>query len=363
MDETRQAIEARAAELLARRESDRWSPSDEAELQAWLDASTAHRVAFLRVEAAWEAMGRLKALGAGLPRRTVPTPETLESIQPGTANVRPMEPAPVPLPPPAARRSYRAIAGIAASVVVAIGLALASYRALFAGERYATPVGAVASLPLADGSRMTLNSGSKVRVLFSERRRQVDLSQGEAFFEVAHDGQRPFVVHAGKQRIVAVGTQFSVRRTGDEVQVVVTEGRVRVDTGEGPGGTASVPDAARERIAPIVLSAGGVARARKDEVVVDERPVAEAEEILSWRSGYVFFRDTRLDEAVAEFNRYNTRQIVIGDPEVAAMTLTGKFRATNSDAFVNLLEQTYGVEVERTDARVVLSSLSHTLHE
>jgi transmembrane sensor len=255
------------------------------------------------------------------------------------------------------------VAGIAATILLAVGLLFGVYRTWFTGERYATAVGAVASLPLADGSRMTLNTDSKVRVVFSEQQRHVDLSQGEAFFEVAHDSRRPFVVQAGNQRIVAVGTQFSVRREGDGVQVVVTEGRVRVENNEPRQGEGADLAAIRPHTSRIMLSAGGVARTRKDAVDVQNHPLAEAEEILSWRSGYVFFRATRLDEAVAEFNRYNSRQIVIRDPGVAAMQLTGKFRATNTDAFVNLLERTYGIEVERTDASISLGLPAVAPHE
>jgi transmembrane sensor len=348
MESGRRAIEDRATELLRKRESDAWGAADEAELIRWKEASTANRVAFLRAEAAWEEMGRLKALGAGLPRRTVPTPEALDSIHLGSASETA---AALPV-----RRPNRAVIGIAASILAVAGLALASYGLWFTGDRYATPVGGVASLPLADGSRITLNTDSKVRVIFSGRQRQVDLSQGEAFFEVAPDGNRPFVVQAGDRRVVAVGTKFSVRREGDVLQVVVTEGHVRVDNGEtqrSDGAQAAAPD---QRAAPIMLSPGAVVRARNEDVVVENHPLAEAEEILSWRSGYVMFRETRLDAAVAEFNRYNARQILIRDASVAAMQLTGKFRATNSDAFVNLLQQTYGIEVERTEASIVLAA-------
>lgn len=362
MNRSSRELQERATELLLRRERDSWSKEDQAELDTWIGTSTENRVAFLRAEAAWESMGRLKALGAGLPRREVPSPEVLNSIQlgmPGELEAAAVQATALPAQPRRAfARAHRVGAGIAASLLVVLGVLIGSSRLWFTGERYVTAVGAVASLPLADGSRITLNTDSKVHVVFDEQQRHIDLSQGEAFFEVAHDAQRPFVVQAGKQRIVAVGTQFSVRREGDGVQVVVTEGRVRVENGEPKSGEGPQPAAtnARTRSAKVLLSAGGVAHTRQDDVVVQNHPLAEAEEFLSWRSGDVFFRETRLDEAVAEFNRYNQRQIVIRDPNVAAMLLTGKFRATNTDAFVNLLERTYGIEVVRTEASISLGS-------
>ncbi|HEX7115089.1 MAG TPA: FecR domain-containing protein [Steroidobacter sp.] len=354
MESSRREIEDRATELLQRRECGNWSREDEAELTRWLEESTANRVAFLRAEAAWEAMGRLKALGAGLLRRTVPTPEALEALQVGSVGERAARPA--------GSRYFRKV-GIAATILVAVGLALAGSVLWFTGERYATPIGGVASVPLADGSRITLNSDSRVRVLFSERERYISLVRGEVYFEVAPDSNRPFVVDAGDRRVVAVGTKFAVRRETDELRVVVTEGRVRVENAEVP--SVDEPKLATDQRNPsqLIASAGSVVRARQDEVIVNRHAPDEAEEILSWRNGYLSFRATPLKDAVAEFNRYNTRQIVIADENLAAMQLTGKFRATNNEAFVNLLQQTYGIEVMRTESRIVLSSPSATPHE
>jgi transmembrane sensor len=332
MESNRQHLEDRATEFLMKRESQGWSDADQTALTSWMQSSTAHRVAFLRAEAAWEQMGRLKAFGAGWPRSSVPTAAELQSIylrgEPHSAPTRRWP-----------RRTSRFI-GIAASLVVLAGAALGAYRVWLSGDRYATPVGGVATLPLEDGSRITLNTDSKVRVTFSERERHIDLSQGEAFFEVAADKDRPFVVQAGTRRVIAVGTKFSVRRERDDVQVVVTEGKVRVEDERLTSGS--------------TLAAGGSAKARDSDIVVQNRPVVEAEEMLSWRSGYVVFHETPLAEAVAEFNRYNPRQIVIRSAGVAAIPLTGKFRAVHNEAFVNLLEQAYQIQVERTPEAIVL---------
>jgi len=93
------------------------------------------------------------------------------------------------------------------------------------GTRYSTPVGEIASVPMRDGSKVTLNTDSQIRVTLTDSERRVDLKYGEAFFEVSKDPKRPFVVNAGGKRVIAVGTQFSVRRDANDIQVVVTEGR------------------------------------------------------------------------------------------------------------------------------------------
>ena len=132
MESSRQDTENRATELLLRRESEAWSPRDQEELVRWLEASTANRVAFLRAEAAWEEMGRLKALGAGLPPRTVPTPQSVDAIDMAAGSAEAVTPAP---------RPRRAIVGIAASIGALVAIAFASYSAWFTGERYAMPIG------------------------------------------------------------------------------------------------------------------------------------------------------------------------------------------------------------------------------
>lgn len=387
MENPRQHIEDRAADFLQRRESGTWGQAEQAELIAWLEASTAHRVAFLRTEAAWEEMGRLKAVAAGLPHRKVPTPEELSATHffaDRPSGISPPLSALAEMAGPARagglRFLGREIGGrffLAASVVFATSLALGSYQLWFTGDRYATPVGGIASVPLADGSYITLNTSSRVRVVLRDTERHVELSQGEAFFEVAHDKSRPFVVQAGSKRVIAVGTQFSVRRNADDLQVIVTEGTVRLESADSPlrvsadgsgtggrsGGGASVGSQSEglSRAVPatgtseVLASAGTIARMGKSGISVKQEQPAEAEEILSWRSGYVVFHETPLSEAVAEFNRYNARQIAIEDATVAPMQLTGKFRATNNDAFVNLLERTYPIHAQRTPSEIVLT--------
>lgn len=173
----------------------------------------------------------------------------------------------------------------------------------------------------------------------------MELQQGEAFFEVSKDPQHPFVVTAADQRIVVVGTKFSVRRDGHDVRVVVTEGKVRIEQERAESQTPS-----RE------LAAGSVARAIGGSVAIEARPLPDVEELLSWRFGYVVFHETSLADAVAEFNRYNTRKIIIEDPEVAALRVSGNFRATNVESFARLLEEGFPIVVERQRDRVMLSA-------
>ncbi len=347
--ETRE-IERIASEWLAHRISGNWSEDDSVRFAAWLNASTVHRVAFLRLELGWEETRRLKALAAGVRSETPPPP--------GQWNLSPFFGPIVP----AARRhpfSGRLRLTLAASVLLA-----ATWMGVWfiqpVGERYATPIGSIASVPMIDGSTVTLNTDSQIRVALTDVERRVDLKQGEAFFKVAKDPKRPFVVEAGGKRFVAVGTQFSVRRVGDTIRVVVTEGKVRVEDASlplrgssvGPPGSAS-PESLN---APIILSPGAIARVDKGGVLVQRKTLPEAEEELTWRAGVLVFRNETLADAIAEFNRYTTRKVVIADPAVAGLKIEGNFRLNNAPAFLELLEAGFPVRVIQEPDEIVLTS-------
>jgi transmembrane sensor len=380
-------IEEIASDWLIRRDSGEWSLPDDAALQQWLNLATANRVAFLRLELAWEDAARLKALGAGVQgdRPAAPgswnlTPffegeaedEARQALASAASEVPDVEcslskadlhdhvsQSGESVHAASSRTIVRqsksvffkkgSLIAAAASVVLAVGFAtLLTFGP--AGGRYATPVGGLASVPMADGSKVTLNTNSQIRIALTAHERSVELRQGEAFFEVSKDPQRPFVVRAGDKRVIAVGTKFSVRRDGDEIAVVVTEGKVRV--AEGPG-TSAFRDGGS---ADVFLTPGSIARMGESGVLVQRESLPDAEEMLSWRAGVLMFRNQTLADAVAEFNRYNARKLVIRDPAVASLKVEGNFRATSIDAFVRLLESGFPVHAEAQDDQIVLTA-------
>jgi transmembrane sensor len=332
-------IERAAAEWLARREAG-WSNAEQAQFEIWLDASIAHRVAWIRLETGWQRASRLKVLGAGLSQGQAPPPGTWSELYadaaPGSVS-SPVDLRGVVFQQRAQPRQPWAPRWFAVVAVLLVVVGVAGWWQFGGTERtsYVTAVGEMQTVTLDDGSVMQLSSGSRVEVVYSRRQRQLQLQRGEAYFEVARQLGRPFAVEAEGRRVVAVGTRFSVRRDSDDLRVAVTEGTVRLE------------DEARPAAAPTLLSAGTLAIASRDGVRVRPRSVNELEALLSWRQGLLVFRSTPLAEAVAEFNRYNTHKLVLDDPAITAIPVGGSFRWANTEAFVRVLEQGFELRAER----------------
>lgn len=367
MDSSTQ-IEHTAALWLAKRDAGEWSEADQAELDTWISASTAHRIAWLRLTAAWRQSDRLKVLGAGIPSGQVPARGTwvLSPYFASTAKAEEPSSASAVVPSHLSdqksagdlpdfcgirfisrverdkRHHWRGlVAGVAAVLALALTWGWRTYVPTEQGS-FTTEVGDLRTVQTSDGSQLTLSSNSRINIAFSHARRGLELTRGEAIFDVSKDPNRPFIVQAGTYRVVAVGTRFSVRWTNsDALRVVVTEGRVRLEPGDG--------------LAPAtLLLPGAVAVTNRGSVRVQQISLEAAKDLLQWRNGFLRFHDTPLAEAAAEFNRYNTRQLVIADPAVDAIRIGGNFRYSDTDAFVNVLEQVFAVRAERRDDRVLL---------
>lgn len=305
-------IEQAAAEWLVRREGAGWSDADQAAFDSWVGADTAHRIAVIRLETVWRKAGRLRA--SVLRGGEAPTPIAPAGDEP----VRVL------------RRRWLWPAAIAASLAL---ISVPLYQSVTTAETYATAVGGFQHFPLDDGSRVDLNTNSRLDVAYTKAVRRLDLERGEAFFKVAKNPGRPFVVRAGAYNVTAVGTAFTVRLRGDNIDVVVTEGRVRID----PPAAGGVP--AR----PIFAAAGQAASATGATLVVRPVSATAMDMALSWRDGLLIFEGRPLGDVAAEFNRYNRVQLVV-DPSATGVVVDGSFRATNVAGFLRLLEQGFGVE-------------------
>ena len=213
----------------------------------------------------------------------------------------------------------------------AIAQAPAAQRPSAAPTEYDTDVGERRAVRLADGTMVTLNTGTRLTIAFTDARRVVRLVRGQALFEVAHDRSRPFTVEAADRQITALGTVFEVRVDPGRVNVVLVEGRVMVDR---------TPEAARSfqsaRITPTMLRPGEEFSA---ELGAPQRIASvNVERQLLWRDGFVEFDDEPLGLAVAEINRYTSRPITLSGDGIAALHVSGLFRTGSPDQFVDAID-------------------------
>jgi transmembrane sensor len=228
------------------------------------------------------------------------------------------------------RPALRWVAGLAASVMLAA--CLGWWLMLARPEQFQTKLGEQHSVLLADGSRVTLNTASKIEVTLRADHRIVQLLQGEALFEVRHDAQRPFDVYAGSVVVRAVGTRFDIDRRPTRTAVTIVEGRVAM-IGAGSR-TGALP----------VLSA-------RDRVIVDGAGPGALEhdvnlaEITAWTQHQLVFHHRPLGEVADEFNRYNVGRIQIHSPSLRDQEVTGTFRSNDVASFVAVLAGTPGVHV------------------
>lgn len=308
-------IEEQAGRWVAR-EDRGLSPEEMAARDIWLDEATAHRLAYLRLRSGWARTERLAAF----------RPSAVEGGGESWL-VR-----------------HRALAAAAAILMV-----LAAASGFFLHNRpdptrtYTARGNARPILHLADGTRIQLNADTQVRTDVTRAQRTVMLEHGEAYFDVVHDAHRPFVVIAGNRRITDLGTKFSVRRDGDDVKVIVKEGRVRVDiVDNGPA------------VAPVYAVGGNVVVAKSDETLVANASAKELDDQLSWRTDMLEFHQETLAEAAAQFNRYNQRQIAV-EGAARDIRIGGSFRADNVDVFVLLVRNALGLKVREDEDKITIS--------
>lgn len=315
IDETTDDPRDLAAAWFARQRSGEMTAQDRQELRAWLDADPRRRAAYASVRQAWGGAAILRG-----------DPAVLEIREHWTRR----------------RRRALAMRAMAASLAVVI-LASAGWFSWWYSEQprplrddsFRTAVGERSTIELPDGSELILNTDTVVRTRRAEDRRLVFLEKGQAFFRVARDPERPFVVTAGGRTVTALGTAFAVRL--DEAggfEVTLVEGKVRVEA----------PLA--ERAAP---SAGKAVSFQATELTPGSQLVATTQEPwrvtaanitveTSWTRDILIFDDEPLSAVVAELNRYSDKKIVVAGAGIGDTPVSGTFRAGDVDSFVRTVE-------------------------
>jgi transmembrane sensor len=294
-------MQDQAIAWIARLRSDSAGDEDFAQFALWLSANPEHRRAVDAMLEMWDDLGAIRHL---------PLPATRAA--------------------PARRRW---IAGLAVAATVVMAVLLTPGTELLKDQQiYRTRTGEQLAVELADGSNININTNSQLQVALDRDARRVVLSQGEAFFKVASDPKRPFIVEAGNAEIRALGTAFNIYLHEDVTEVTVTEGVVRVTELNAP---LSRPPSTALLYADQSLmgSAGGLAAIEAANSSVD----------LAWRDGKIVADGMKLSELVLELSRYHHGKILIADPGIGQMTVSGVFRLDDPDTIIRALEQSLDI--------------------
>ncbi len=227
-----------------------------------------------------------------------------------------------------ATRTRRWWPALAASVLLALGSVIGWQQWPAWTSDYYTAVGQQQSLTLADGSRVTLNSASALSVAYSADERRVILERGEALFEPAADGQRPFVVQARAERLHSAAGAFSVRRDGDRLTVVVREGQVQF-TGEH---------------APVLLQADQRLQYQAGQPLLAQQSV-DAASLTAWQRGKLIFNGRPLGEVIGELERYQQGRILVSDDQLARLAISGVFDLNDPQGSLRTLQQRYPLQI------------------
>lgn len=266
----------------------------------------------------------------------------------------------------------RWLAGIAATLIASVALLyLASESELpgFSSKNtglYTTAKGQRDSVQLADGSRALLNTATRLSTNFSGQQREIRLEAGEAYFVVEPDPARPFVVHAGSGRITAVGTAFSVYRRNTDVEVVVAEGKVLIESGAGSPRAGKEKTASETELREVAVSANHprathiIAEPGQSitydnesiETVVTVAPAALSRKLL-WQQGMLAFENDPLHQVIAEFSRYTDTDIIIANPELRDIRVDGYFNADDIAGMLDSLRANFGIQVEYLNDRTI----------
>jgi len=295
------------------------SDADRAAFARWLADDPAHQAAWQRVQRLWLRLDDL-------------TPLLRRRRETGTGETLALPPAPQRLAM-RSRRAWMQGAAAAALVVAGGGYALVT-PGLFAGYRTRTAERQTVVLP--DGSTMELDSNTAVSLAFDADTRRLVLHAGEAFFQVAADPSRPFIVVAGRGVTRALGTAFNIKRQADAVVVSVVEHAVAVSL----DGQAAI-------------TVGQGQQVRYDRQRLDAiRPVDPAD-VQAWRRDRLVFRDTPLRAVVADLERYRSGRIVVTDERIARIPVTGIFHTRQTDAALDTIADTLPVRVTRASDLLV----------
>jgi len=332
---TQTQIDNEAAVWTWRIDSGELGAAARSELEAWLREDSRHRRTFQELSRTWRALDSLS--------EHAPVDEKIATAAPQhrrlLAALRP------------AAGSSKGYWQAAAAAVLILGVGAVILTARRPGlQVMSTAVGQQRHVTLADGSRLTLNTDTLLAVRLTPQRRDIYLRRGEAHFDVVHDAARPFFVHAGDAVISDVGTRFEVRLESErDIDVLVDQGEVEVRGLAAAAGPAARGSGAGGGNADWVraLSAGEQLLITGPHLAITSVSPRQIADDLAWREGAVVFEGAPLSQALAEVGRYTRAHVVLAEPQVASLRISGRFRTNDVAGFFRALQAALPVRVRQ----------------
>lgn len=343
---TEQSIDAQAAQWLIRLRCDSCSDTDLAAHKAWLDANLMHRKAYIRLAALWDTLGdfaeKPEVIMARDKAKTISNATILPMLEPQEAKPKATPPA------QNSQKKHWLPSSIAASVAAVIILAgivsQLKWNVSDQSDIYQTRLGEQKTIQLADGSELLLDTETILHTDFSAEQRRIVLQQGRAYFDVAHDKARPFIVQAGSGRVTALGTAFVVRKERQDVIVTLLEGKVAVtqsNSGIEAELQASAPPVVRE------LEVGQ--QLAYSEQGLSNAHAVDIPRVTAWQQGRLIYEDHSLVEVINDLNRYSKRKILLGDKAMETIKITGVFKTGDNRKAIQALAAYFGMKVITDD--------------
>ena len=328
-----------ASEWLVERDEG-WDTEREEAFEAWKAEDIRHEIATRELEASWNRMKQL--------RQVIDDPTLRPNLEVLTHDSRKKKRT--------FKKRLSIIGSLAALLLLSFGIWIVKSDSLSVETvdpvSYTTTFNDYKQIGLEDGSILEMNANSRVEVEYTDKIRRIRLHRGEAHFEVVKDASRPFLVDAGAVAVKAVGTAFNVRYDSEEVQVLVTEGRVAVNASQSSEDEFQADLSEFSTTLPelkagdqATISTQGPHLVPMVSNVTDE----EFTQILAWKGPRLFFDATPLEEAVRQFNEHNLIQLSIDDDALRELSIGGSFLVEDVEAFVRLLAGEGSVLVERPD--------------
>ena len=325
-------VERQASEWIARLNADDVSDDDRMRFESWRASHQLHARLYDELAATWRSF-----IAAGPLVRAVSFGQSMNEATTVSAP-----------------RRWMVAAAAAAVVMVVLGL---WYRMHFPLETvFQTAIGEHATISLPDGSTLELNTNSLARVDYAAHSRVIRLERGQAYFQVAHDTQRPFWVVVDGSWVRAVGTAFDVqRRVGGGALVTVSEGTVKVGLGDVPSDHARFKQSL-DQVPASTVTAGQRGDVQAKSIEVHSLSADDLSRSVAWRNGLIYFENQSLREVIDEISRYTTLQLIVNDERLRDLRLGGMFEASprGAESFVTMLQDGFGLSIRREPSRIYI---------